>query len=460
MQHPKVVIVGAGSLFFGRKAIWQMVHSEALRGGTLALVDTDADRLHKLETLAEKVIAHNGVPLKLEASTERREVLEDADFVVLCFAHRNAHYRGVDCDISEKYGIRMCSGDTIGPGGVFRAARELPEIMRCCEDISELCPDAWVVNYINPTAVCGMAVARSFPKLKSLALCDAQFNLRRRYAEIAGVPNDEKLIAQPAGPNHFTWLLKAEYDGRDLIPRIVESARQNAEGDANRQFQGGSSHAKGYLNNTIAVELYDAFGVLPTVLGHTKEYVRFYQGLGKSGRDAVPPLKIFEVPTRVEWTNNVWQRVDDYISGTVDIAEFDIEFGPDPATDLIEGIWAGGRDFFVNTFNDGAVSNMADDAFLELWSHVSRDGINTHPIGPMPRGVRAMCETVLDTHELTAEAIVERDPAKFRRALLTDPLTSSIGDTDALIAELLEAEREALDPALYEALSSRVPAAA
>ena len=162
-MHPKVVIVGAGSLFFGRKAIWQMVHSEALREGTLALVDTDADRLERMKTLAEKVIAHNDVPLKLEASTDVKQVLDGADFVVLCFAHRNAHYRGVDCELSEKYGIRMCSGDTIGPGGIFRTARELPQILDTCRDIERLCPDAWVINYINPTAVCGIAVKRNFP---------------------------------------------------------------------------------------------------------------------------------------------------------------------------------------------------------------------------------------------------------------------------------------------------------
>jgi alpha-galactosidase len=163
------------------------------------------------------------------------------------------------------------------------------------------------------------------------------------------------------------------------------------------------------------------------------------------------------VPTRLEWTANVWKRVDEYVTGTVDIAEFDEEFGTDPATDLIEGMWTGGQERFVNTFNEGAISNMADDAFVELWSHVDMDGIKPLPVGDMPRGVRAMCETILDTHELTAEAIIKKDPALLRRALLTDPLTNSIGDTDALIAELLEAEQEALDPELYEAFKAGQP---
>ena len=445
MQHPKVAILGAGSFFFGRKSIWQMVHSPHLRGGTLALVDTDADRLDKMKRLAELAVAHHDAPLKVEAATDRRDVLADADFVILCFAHRNAHYRGVDCAISEKYGIRMCSGDTIGPGGVFRALRELPEIFNAARDIAQLCPDAWVINYINPAAVGGVALQRFFPELKSFALCDAQHGLRQRFANMTTVPNDDKLTVHTAGPNHFTWLLRAEYDGRDLIPEIVRQARERADADFNEQVQGGTAAAKGWLNNSIAIELHDAMGYLPTVLGHTKEYVRYYQGLGTSGQDRHPPLKIFEWEDRVTATDRAWRRVDDFIAGRATMDEFDAEFGPDPATDVIEGMWANlGKPFFINTLNRGAVTNMPDDAVIELACDMDMAGPRPHAVGPMPVGLRGMSQTILDTHELTAQAAWEQRLDLVRRALLVDPLTSSIGDTDALMAELIEAERDAL----------------
>ena len=126
VQHPKLVVIGAGSLFFGRQAIWQMVHSPYLNTGTLALVDTDEERVEKMAKLAEMVIAYTGVSLTLEASTERKDVLSGADFVVLSFADRSVHFRGIDCQIAEKYGVRMCSGDTIGPGGIFRTHARVP----------------------------------------------------------------------------------------------------------------------------------------------------------------------------------------------------------------------------------------------------------------------------------------------------------------------------------------------
>lgn len=451
MSPPKVVILGAGSLFFGRKAIWQMVHSPHLQTGTLGLVDTDADRLHKMKTLAEMVITHNNVPLRLEASTDRRDVLDGADFVVLSFADRNAHFRGVDCEIAERHGIRMCSGDTIGPGGVFRTMREFPVILDACRDIEEFCPDAWVINYINPAAVHGIGIKRYYPRLKSMALCDAQFGLRQNIAEAAGVEKDDQLTVLSAGPNHFTWLLRAEYAGEDILPRVIDTMRERVEADLNIQAQGGEKHAKGLYNNSIAVELYDTLGCLPTVIGHTKEYVPYYQGRNVNRPDTHPPLKLFEVPDRVKWTDAVWRRVDAYLSGVAPIAEFDTEFEPDPATTLIETMWAGlDRPQFVNTFNGGAIPNMADDAFIELYCDIDMRGPRPRPVGEMPRGIRAMCETVLDTHELTAKAVHDGDRALLRRALLTDPLTVSIGDTDALITDLLEAERGALPDHWYE----------
>jgi alpha-galactosidase/6-phospho-beta-glucosidase family protein len=324
MSSPHVVLIGAGSLFFGRKAIWQMVHSPQLRNGTLSLVDTDASRLDRMRQLAEKVVAQHQVPLRIQASTDRRQVLAGADFVVLSFARDNAKYRGIDCKLSAKYGIRMCSGDTIGPGGILRSMRELPEILRVCEDIGERAPDAWVINYINPTSVMGIAIGRAFPHLKSFALCDAQHTLRPRYAALAGLVEDQadwtpeqdrELELFSAGVNHFTWLLKADYRGENLIPRMVEelgrrSDEETTMEDTDTVYKG----SKGYLNTPIQVELYRAFGVLPTVIGHTKEYVRFWQGHGVNP-DRIPPLRLFDAEDRLSWTRSVWERVDAYLTG-------------------------------------------------------------------------------------------------------------------------------------------------
>ncbi|MBX3015597.1 MAG: hypothetical protein KF832_29010 [Caldilineaceae bacterium] len=453
VQHPKVVVIGAGSLFFGRQAIWQMVHSPHLNQGTLTLVDTDAERLEKLATLAHMVVQETGVALQIEAATDWKTVLPGADFVVLSFANQTVKYRGIDCTISAKYGVRMCSGDTIGPGGIFRAMREFPLILECAKDIERLCPTAWVINYINPSAVHGIGLKRFAPALKSLALCDSLHmpHIKQRYAVRAGLVKaataydesiDQAFDMRIAGVNHFTWLLKAEYEGRNVLPAIAESIRHEAEQEL--ASSGGNQSSKAIYNQAIAHSLYQLFGYVPVCVAHTKEYVAYWQGLGKLP-EPVPPLSIFDIEERYDRHDAMWQQVDEFVSGRNAIATYMQTFGPDHATDIIENMVGNlGKPFYINTWNDGAVTNMAHDAFLELLCDIDMQGPRPRPVGEMPRGIRAMQEIILDTHELTAEAVAKCDYSLLRRAMLTDPLVNSIADADAILQELLTLERDAL----------------
>ena len=451
MAGPKVVLIGAGSLFFGRQAIWQMAHSEHLQKGTLALVDTNDAHLARMKTLAEKVVAHTGVPLKIEASLQARDVFPGADFVVFSFADHSVKYRGIDCEVALKYGIRMCSGDTIGPGGIMRTLRELPHILAYSREIEDLCPDAWVINYINPTAANGIGLRLFAPKLKSFALCDGLHmpRVKRYFAKRAGIISEdaewtpEKDAAfdfRIAGPNHFTWLIKADYEGKDMAPLIAEHMRVNAA----RETEGGDVGAKAFLNETISYALYEAFGVVPTCTAHTKEYVRFWQGLGKT-EEAIPPLSIWETGDRYERHAHMWNEVDAYALGAEPIETFIEKTGPDHATDIIESMWAGlNKPFFINTANEGVVPNMPDDAFLEVMCDASMDAVTPRPVGEAPVGLRGLWQQVLDAHELSALAAVACDRDLLHRAFLCDPLVSSLADSRAMIDELLEREAPAL----------------
>lgn len=451
MKGPKVVVIGAGSLFFGRQALWQMVYSQHLNTGTLAFVDTDPVVLRRMATLGEKLIAHERSPLKLEAAVNADDVLKGADFVVLSFADRSVMFRGLDCAIALKYGIRMCSGDTIGPGGIMRTLREFPKILDYCRRIEALCPDAWVINYINPTAANGIGLRLFAPKLKSFALCDGLHmpHVKRNYALRAGIvaqkedwtPEVEAAFDfRIAGPNHFTWLLKAEYKGRDVAPDIAEALRLQAQ----KETEGGDRGAKSLHNTAITYELYKAFGFVPTCTAHTKEYLRFWQGLGKTP-ESIPPLSIWETDDRYRRHAEMWTQVDGYALGVTPIADYRKATGPDHATDIIEAMWAGLRKpFFVNTANAGTVPNMPADAFLEMLCDVSMDGPRPQPVGEAPVGLRGLWQQVLDAHELTARAAVTGDRDMLLRAFLCDPLVSSMSDSRAMIGELLAAERSAL----------------
>ncbi len=441
MSGPKVVVIGAGSLFFGRKAIWAMTHVEGLREGRLSLVDADPKRLDQLMGLAHRAVESTNSPLKLEGSSDYRNVLEGADFVVLSFSNRNVHYRRIDCDVSAKYGIRMCSGDTIGPGGIFRAMRELPTILQVADDVTKYCPDAWVINYINPTAVNGIGLMR-YANVKSFALCDSLHMpyIKQRYMQWAGLEgaDESQFELKIAGVNHFTWVLECTYEGRDVSPQIRTSLEQEARKEKDEGY------AKRRFNYSFMLELWDIFGCCPACVSHTKEYLPYWQGRNVAP-ETHPPLAIFDCDERQAQQDAMWQEIAGYNSGKLPIDHFHEHNRPDHATDIIEAMWTGnGKPFYVNTANNGAVNNLPDDAFLELLCDLDMNGPRPRPVGAFPLGLRSLQYQMLDTHELTAEGIIKRDRSLLRRAMMTDPLIVSITDGDAVFEELWEQEREAI----------------
>ncbi|MEK7270385.1 MAG: glycoside hydrolase family 4 [Planctomycetota bacterium] len=451
MKGPKVVVLGAGSLFFGRQALWSMLNSEVLREGTLALVDTDPERQDKMMRLARIAIDAARSPLKLEGSTDRREVLKGADFVVLTFAARGVSFRGVDVETSAKYGIRMCGGDSIGPGGIFRTLRGLPQVARAVADVRDLCPNAWVLNYINPTATIGIWLARH-GGVRAMALCDGHPMpyVKRRYMLWSGIIPDmeastpemeDALDLRIAGVNHFTWMLSMKYRGRD----VMQELRRHIESLAKDEKDEGYSKTR--FKHSCSLELWDVFGAYPTLTSHTKEYVRYWQAPGVA-KGRIPPLTLFSPAERQLRHDEMWRQVDGIVSGAAKPETFQAAFDrPDMATDIIESMWARrGRRFYVNTPNQGAVTNLPDDSVLELLCDLDMEGVRPLPVGAMPVGLRALQQQVLDTHELAAEAAVRHDRTLLRRAMLTDPLARTIPDADAIIAELLARERDALPP--------------
>jgi len=450
-KGPKIVVIGAGSLFFGRQAIWQCCTSEHLNNGILGLVDKDEVNLARMRVLALNAVKQSKVPLKIEASTNAEEVLKGADFVVLSFADRSVKFREIDCEVALKYGIRMCSGDTIGPGGIFRTLREFPHILDYCRKIEKICPEAWVINYINPTAANGMGIKLFAPKLKSFALCDGLHmpHVKRHYAIRAGIISspeewnddvDKSFDFRIAGPNHFTWLLKADYNGEDQSAKIAKTLSIEAAKETNGYDVG----AKAVFNNSITYQLYEIFGYIPTCTGHTKEYLRFWQGLGKIP-EKIPPLSIWEASDRYRVHADMWSEVDSYNLNIRGMDEFFKKHKPDHATDIIETMWAGlKKPFFINTLNDGAVPNMPDDAFLEMLCDMSMDGPKPRFVGNAPIGLRGLWQQVLDSHQLSVEAAVSCDKNILLRAFLCDPLVSSIEDSKAMIDELLTREKDAL----------------
>lgn len=467
-QGPKLAIIGAGSFFFGRPVIWNMGTSPVLRNGTLVLIDRDPAVVATMEKLARRTFAHLGVPARVEASTDRRAVLGDCDFVIPSFSYRNAHFRGIDCRIADKYGVRMCSGDTIGPGGIFRAMREIPHLMAIARDVQELCPHAWVINFVNPSTVLGIALAKYAPQLRSMALCDGPHepHCSLRLLKTVGILPQDATAVPPrvaarldlalTGVNHFSWVVRFRYDGKDMMPALRDARavlaakeRQQAAIQASSLDVHQNANAKGLYNSSYGLQLTDLFGAWPDCVAHTKEYVPYWQGLGQAPCDPAP-LAVFDAEDRQKKMDERWAETVAYAEGKKPIAQFIAEGKSDHATDIVESMWGGlGKMFRVNTPNRGAVDNMPADAFLELASHVDMSCVQPLHVGPLPVGVRGLCQRILDCHEVTADAAVACDRELLLRACALDPIMPNLSDNEKMVDDLLAAEREALPAAWY-----------
>ena len=252
MKSPKVVIIGAGSAVFGLETCATLLRSPALRGGTLALVDLDADGLALVEKLVLRLNREWDAGLVITSSPQRAEVLDAADFVIVSIeaGPREGTWQR-DWEIPLQFGVRQPYGENGGPGGLAHTLRQVPEMMAIARDMERLCPDAWLINFTNPLPRLCLAVSR-YSKIKTVGLChqinEAYMMVGVALAERLGVdvPRSVSSDAHPdiwpkanyvadqvkplvnikaAGLNHFTWILDLRHrgSGEDLYPAFREA---------------------------------------------------------------------------------------------------------------------------------------------------------------------------------------------------------------------------------------------
>ncbi len=266
----------------------------------------------------------------------------------------------------------------------------------------------------------------------------------------------QKLVVRIAGVNHFTWMFKLEYDGKDYLPKYREQVTVGVQKEKERldaalfEKTDLTGASKRRYSAAYALRLLDIFKAYPNRIVHTKEYVPWFQGYGKAPVQP-EPITIFDASERQAKVDEFHEETLAWADGAKPIEEFIKNGGPDHATDIIESMWGGlGKPFFINTPNHGAVTNLPDDAFLESRCDVDMNGPRPMPIGPMPLGLRGLTQQVLDTHELTAKAAMEFDRNALLQAMIVDPIVNNIEDAEAIIEETFARQKDALDPKWYE----------
>jgi alpha-galactosidase len=425
-------MIGAGSAVFARQIITDILAVDGLDRGVFALVDIDHERLELARRIAERLVELSGKAWTVEASTQRMDVLAGTDYVVNSIEVAGLQNVRHDYDIPLKYGVDQCIGDTIGPGGIFKALRTGPAWLDIVADVERVAPSAVVLNYTNPMSILTLAAIRT-TGLRVVGLCHSVQGTSRLLAEFLGVPYDE-LDWRCAGINHNAWFTKLERHGKDLYPLLRERATQ----------------PEIYERDPVRFEIMLHLGAFVTESsGHFSEYVPYFRKrpdlLKKYTRPGYLGESGFYANNWPEWRRGNDERIHSMLRGETKIPT---ERSHEYASYIIEAKELGRpTSIHGNVQNAGAIENLQTDGCVEVACSVGPDGVQPIPFGNLPEQLAALNRSHLAVHELVVQALLERDRQKAKYALMLDPLTAavcSLQEIDQMFEEMWNAERESL----------------
>lgn len=205
MSAPKITFIGAGSTIFVKNILGDVFHREALKTAHIALMDIDPTRLEESHIVVRKLMDSAGASGKITCHTQQKEALEDADFVVVAFQIGGYEPCTVtDFEVCKRHGLEQTIADTLGPGGIMRALRTIPHLWQICEDMTEVCPDATMLNYVNPMAMNTWAMYARYPHIKQVGLCHSVQGTAEELARDLNI-DPATLRYRCAGINHMAF---------------------------------------------------------------------------------------------------------------------------------------------------------------------------------------------------------------------------------------------------------------
>ncbi|HVG47791.1 MAG TPA: alpha-glucosidase/alpha-galactosidase, partial [Rubellimicrobium sp.] len=220
-----ITFIGAGSTVFTKNIAGDILHRPALKGATLRLMDIDRKRLDESEVVVSKLAKSMDASATVETYSDQRRALDGADFVVVSFQIGGYQPATVtDFDGPKKFGLRQTIADTLGIGGIMRGLRTVPHLWSICADMMEVCPDAIMLQYVNPMAINTWAIGAKYPKVKQVGLCHSVQGTAGELARDLDIPIEE-IRYRAGGINHMSFYLNFEHrqpDGsyKDLYPAL------------------------------------------------------------------------------------------------------------------------------------------------------------------------------------------------------------------------------------------------
>ena len=424
----KIAIIGAGSIVFCKTLILDILQIPGIGRLDFSLMAPSTRRTSSVKAFVDRVIAANRLDASASLTTDRREALCGADFVICTLQIGGLAAYEADMEIPMRYGVDQCIGDTLGPGGIFRALRTIPVMRALAADMRECCPDALLLNYVNPMAPVCWALADT--GIRYVGLCHGVQTTLDLIAGYIDVPKSE-IVYESAGINHMAWFLRLEHRGRDLYPLLRERFEQ-PEYYAAERVRGEIFRQTGYFMTESS--------------GHLSEYLPYFRKNAESmALYCSEPDFGGESGANLKWTRRVnakYAHADPLAHESSALPPRSVEY----CSYIIEAI-ACGRIFRFNgnLRNNGMIANLPHDCCAEMTIFADASGLHQTYVGALPSQCAALNLTNINVQRLSVEAALSGDPEKAVQALLLDPLTSARlnpGQIRRMAREMLEAERE------------------
>ena len=426
----KIVTIGGGSSYTPELVEGFIKRHKELPVKELWLVDIEEGK-HKLEivgNLAKRMVKKAGVDMEVNLTLDRREALKDADFVTTQLRVGLLDARIKDERIPLSHGV--IGQETNGAGGLFKALRTVPVVLDIIKDIEELCPNAWLVNFTNPTGVISEAVFKYTKFRRYIGLCNVPIGVKNGMADILKVEKD-RLEMDFAGLNHMVYALNVRLDGKDITKEAIE------------KFVTSSLTMQNIKDIPLNADFVRALGVIPCP--YHKYYYKHKEMLeeelegfkdGKTRGETVKALEddLFELykdenlavkPPQLE------KRGGAYYS--------------DAACNLINSIYNDKKDIqVVNTLNNGAIRDFREDSAAEMSCVITKEGPKPLSVGYLPVAVSGLVTEIKAFEILAAKAAVEGDYNAALQALCINPLIPSDDLAKTILDEMMEAHKEYL----------------
>lgn len=409
----KVCLIGAGSTVFMKNIVGDILLNEMFADCTIALHDIDPDRLATSDMVARKIAASLNVAPTILATEDRCEALRGAEFVILMIQVGGYDPCTItDFDIPRKYGLRQTIADTLGVGGIMRGLRTVPVLLDIAADMRRHCPNALMLQYVNPMAVNCWALSRLAPDIRHVGLCHSVQGTAFELAQDLG--EDFKSIQyQCAGINHMSFYLsfeKRHADGRieDLYPRLKQIAAEGREPALNK----------------VRYEMLRRTGYFVTESSeHFAEYVPWF-----IKRDRPDLIEQFNVPL-----DEYIRRCEDQIANwkaqeaaLASASKLDVRYSGEYAARIMRAVKTG-RPTVINgnVPNHGLIDNLPAGASVEVPCLIDHRGVTPTRIGHLPPHLAALMQTNINVQSLTVEALATSKREHIYHAAMLDPHTAA-----------------------------------